>query len=86
MLQTYEAVMQPNWGLEFSGPTPPRFDRAQKVLVTVLPADPGRAATGLQHSESANSNIAIEKARALRRVFPQHDSAAIDQEFQAQRI
>jgi len=39
MLQTYEAVLQPNWGLEFSGPTPPHFDRAQKVLVTVLQDD-----------------------------------------------
>lgn len=36
MLQTYEAIMQPNWGLEFSDRTPPKFDHAQKVLVTVL--------------------------------------------------
>ena len=36
MLQTYEAIMQPNWGLQFSHRMPPKFDQAQKVLVTVL--------------------------------------------------
>lgn len=37
MLQTYEAIMQPNWGLQFSDVAPPKFDQAQKVLVTLLP-------------------------------------------------
>ena len=36
MLQTYEAIMQPNWDLQFSDRTPPKSDHAQKVLVTVL--------------------------------------------------
>ena len=37
MLPTYEAILQPDWGLEFSDLEPPRFAQAQRVLVTVLP-------------------------------------------------
>ena len=37
MLPTYEAILQPNWGLEFSDHEPPKFSHAQRVLVTVLP-------------------------------------------------
>ena len=43
MLQTYEAILQPNWGLQFSDRIPPKFDQAQKVLVTVLGPDTGVA-------------------------------------------
>ena len=28
MLQTYEAIMQPSWGLQFSDQMPPKFDQA----------------------------------------------------------
>jgi hypothetical protein len=85
MLQTYEAVLQPDWGLEFSCLTPPRFDRAQKVLVTVLQDDAQAAATQVPLPVSTGGNVAIDRAQALRRVFPLHDPADINQEFQAQR-
>ena len=37
MLQTYEALLQPDGGLKFSELNPPLFNAAQKVLITVLP-------------------------------------------------
>ena len=43
MLPTYEAILQPNCGLEFSDGEPPKFAHAQRVLVTVLPNQPPAA-------------------------------------------
>ena len=43
MLPTYEAILQPNCGLEFSDQEPPKFAHAQRVLVTVLPNQPPAA-------------------------------------------
>ena len=48
MLQTYEAILQPNWGLQFSDRIPPKFDQAQKVLVTVLSPDSSIATADVQ--------------------------------------
>ena len=51
MLQTYEAIMQPDWGLQFSDRTPPKFDHAQKVLVTVLQSPEPEAASTEQQTD-----------------------------------
>jgi hypothetical protein len=52
MLQTFEAEMQPNGMLHFSGFDHPKYDAIQKVLVTVMATEKKTAAKAVATATS----------------------------------
>ena len=78
MLQTYEAVLQPDLVLHFIDGAPPELKDQRKVLVTLLtePSEPVQA---------ASVPLVLQRARTLRAVFPQDLIAQARREMSASR-
>ena len=78
MLETYEAVVQPNGFLGFRDPQPPIFYQPTDVLVTIRKPSADAVGLGLR---KPNGAAILEKLR--NRSFPQHLKRSAE-EIQAQ--
>ena len=78
MLQTYEAVLQPDLALHFIRGAPPDLKDRCKVLVTLLTEPP-------ESVQVSSVPQVLQRARALRAVFPQDLIAQARRDMSASR-